>query len=72
MVSADRNVDPRTGESFYMAQLHIPAAEVAKVAPIRVIPGMPVEAIVPTQARTLFGYITDPLRQRFRRALRER
>lgn len=72
VVSADRNVDPRTGESFYMAQLHIPAAEVAKVAPIRVIPGMPVEAIVPTQARTLFGYITDPLRQRFRRALRER
>lgn len=72
VVSADRSMDPRTGESFYMAQLKIPAAEVAKVSPIRVIPGMPVEAIVPTQARTLFGYITDPLRQRFRRALRER
>lgn len=72
VVSADRSVDPRTGESFYMAQLSIPAAELAKMAPIRVIPGMPVEAIVPTQARTLFGYIADPLRQRFRRALRER
>lgn len=72
VVSADRSTDPRTGESFYVAQLRIPAGEVAKVSPIRVIPGMPVEAIVPTQARTLFGYITDPLRQRFRRALRER
>jgi HlyD family type I secretion membrane fusion protein len=72
VVSADRNVDPRTGESFYMAQLRIPAPEIAKLSPIRVIPGMPVEAVVPTQARTLFGYIADPLRQRFRRALRER
>lgn len=72
VVSADRSVDPRTGESFYQAHLNIPAAEIAKMSPIRVIPGMPVEAIVPTQARTLFGYIADPLRQRFRRALRER
>lgn len=72
VVSADRTVDPRTGESFYQAHLRIPATEIAKVTPIRVIPGMPVEAIVPTQARTLFGYIADPLRQRFRRALRER
>ena len=34
-------------------------------------PGMPVQVIVPTQARTAFDYLVAPLRQSFRGALRE-
>jgi hypothetical protein len=32
---------------------------------------MPAEALILTGERTLLGYLTDPIRQSFRRALRE-
>jgi len=52
--------------------LRITPDELAKVAPVTVIPGMSVDVVLPIQARTLFAYLIDPLRSRLRKGMRER
>ncbi|MGE5546259.1 MAG: HlyD family type I secretion periplasmic adaptor subunit [Solirubrobacterales bacterium] len=70
-VSGDRIVEPRTGQPYYAIQVRIPEAEVEKIAPMRLIPGMGMEVVIPIKERTLFDYLVSPLKQRMRKALRE-
>lgn len=71
-VSGDRLVDPKTGESYYTAQIVVDMAAVRAHTPdVHLTAGMPAEALILTGERTLLDYLTDPLRQSFRRALRE-
>ncbi|MFO1049234.1 MAG: HlyD family type I secretion periplasmic adaptor subunit [Geminicoccaceae bacterium] len=71
-VSADRLTDPKTGEPYYTAQIYVDMAEVQKKTPeVKLSPGMPAEAMIITGERTAFEYLIQPIRNTFRRSLRE-
>ncbi len=71
VISADRVTDARTGRSYFKAEIALVADRQDGALLRRLGPGMPVQVIVPTQARTAFDYLVGPLRQSFRGALRE-
>lgn len=71
VISADRMTDPRTGRSYFKAEIALVSDRQGGALLRRLGPGMPVQVIVPTQARTAFDYLVGPLRQSFRGALRE-
>lgn len=70
-VSPDVFVDERSGASYYAAELRPNAGELDKLAGLALIPGMPVEAFIKTDARTPFDYLIKPLANYFNRAFRE-
>jgi HlyD family secretion protein/epimerase transport system membrane fusion protein len=71
-VSADRLTDPKTGEAYYTAQIVVDMAAVREKTPdVYLTAGMPAEAMIITGERTMFEYLIDPIRNSFRRALRE-
>lgn len=71
VISADRVTDARTGRSYFKAEIALVKDRQDGALLRRLGPGMPVEVIVPTRARTAFDYLVGPLRQSFRGALRE-
>jgi HlyD family secretion protein len=71
-VSPDLTVDQRTGNSFYTIRLSTSEAEVSRLGQVKLQPGMPVEAFLETQPRTVLTYFTKPLADQIVRAFRER
>jgi HlyD family secretion protein/epimerase transport system membrane fusion protein len=71
-VSADRLIDNRTGQPYYLARIELAADHVRDVAShIIMKPGMPAEVMVITSERTLFDYLVEPLRASVRKSFRE-
>ena len=71
-VAPDETQDPDTGLQFYSARVLIPDAELARLPnPALVVPGMPVEAFIKTDERTVLSYLVQPFVDQFNRALRE-
>ena len=71
-VSADISQDQRTGSSYYLARITIPLEEVNKLGGPRLVPGMPVDAFIQTDARTVVSFLVKPLRDQTAKAFRER
>ncbi|MGA2995761.1 HlyD family type I secretion periplasmic adaptor subunit [Bradyrhizobium sp.] len=71
-VSPDTTTDQRTGQSTYTIRVSMPAAEIARLGDVKLIPGMPVEAFVQTGERTLLSYLIKPLNDQLMRAFREK
>lgn len=71
-ISADLTKDQQTGESYYVARLQIPDDELAKLAPHKLVPGMPADVQIRTQNRTALSYILKPVQDQFAKAFRER
>jgi HlyD family type I secretion membrane fusion protein len=71
VISADRVNDGRTGRSFFKAEIALVADRQGGTLLSRLSPGMPVEVVVPVEARTAFQYLIGPLRESFRHAWRE-
>jgi HlyD family secretion protein len=71
-VSGDRLTDEKTGEPYYMAKIVVDMAKVQEKTPeVHLTAGMPAEAMIITGERTMFEYLIEPIRNSFRRALRE-
>ncbi|MGP9791585.1 HlyD family type I secretion periplasmic adaptor subunit [Roseinatronobacter sp. NSM] len=72
-VSADRIEDDRTGEPYFETVLRFSdvAADVRPMSTLSLIPGMPVEVFISTGSRSPLEYFLQPLRDSFRRAMRE-
>jgi HlyD family type I secretion membrane fusion protein len=70
-VSADSLTDERSGVGYYVAQVEIGADQMARTEGIKLYPGMPVEVMIVTGARTALDYFFEPVRDSFRRAFRE-
>jgi HlyD family type I secretion membrane fusion protein len=71
-VSADRLVDSRTGQPYYLARIELTADHVRSMAShIIMKPGMPAEVMIITSERTLFDYLVEPLRASVRKSFRE-
>lgn len=72
LVSADLTVDQRSGQGFYTVRISVADEELARLQGAKLTPGMPVEAFLQTQQRTVLTYFTKPLSDQIARAFRER
>lgn len=70
-VSPDLTQDPKTGSSYYTARIVIPPSEIAKIAGLKIVPGMPAEAFIQTRPRTILSYLVKPLSDQIEHAFRE-
>jgi HlyD family secretion protein/epimerase transport system membrane fusion protein len=71
-VSADSLHDQQTGMSYYLARVEVDRDNLAHLGSnIQLVAGMPAEVLIVTEQRTLVGYLSQPFRDMFRRALRE-
>lgn len=70
-VSPELGVDQRTGARFYTVIIRIPDNELTKLGPLKLLPGMPVEAFIQTGRRTMLNYLTKPLADQIKRSFRE-
>lgn len=71
-VSPDVTVDQRTGAPSYTIRIAVTAEERARLGAVRLTPGMPVEAFVRTDDRTVLSYFTKPLADQVAHAFREK
>ena len=71
-VSADRLTDAKTGEPYYTAEILVDMVKVHEKTPeVHLTAGMPAEAMIITGERTAFEYLIEPIKNSFRRSLRE-
>lgn len=71
VVSADALIDQRTQTPYYRAEILLDDGEMDKLTGQTLIPGMPVEAFIQTEARTPLSYLLKPFTDYFARAFRE-
>ena len=71
-ISADLLHDPNTGLSYYVTRLVIPKQELQKLGNKDLVPGMPVEAFIKTNDRSVISYLTKPITDQIQHAMRER
>jgi HlyD family secretion protein len=72
VVSADTAQDQKTGTYFYTVRVEIPAEQIARLEGLRLVPGMPVEAFIQSDERTIISYLVKPLKDQIMKAFRER
>jgi HlyD family secretion protein len=70
-VATDTLVDERTRQPYYRALIRIDDEQLRKYPDVELVPGMIVETMIVTGERSLWQYITQPLRDSFARAFRE-
>ncbi|WP_407179989.1 HlyD family type I secretion periplasmic adaptor subunit [Bradyrhizobium sp. STM 3562] len=70
-VGADVTQDQRTGASYYVIRITIAPEELARLAQLKLVPGMPAEVQVQTGERTAFSYLMKPLRDQIARAFKD-
>ncbi len=71
IVSADLVKDDKTNETYYSARIAIPPQRLQELG-LKLLPGMPVEAAIRTDDRTIVSYLTKPLSDQMQKAFRER
>ncbi|KQT61790.1 MULTISPECIES: HlyD family type I secretion periplasmic adaptor subunit [unclassified Aureimonas] len=71
-VSADIDQDERSGQGYYSTRIAVPAEELSRLMGLRPMPGMPVEAFITTQDRTVLTFLTEPLTDQISRAFRDK
>ena len=70
-VSADAMVDQASKAAFYRAEIVLEPGEMAKLKDLILLPGMPVQAFIETEARTPLAYLLKPFTDYFITAFRE-
>ena len=70
-VSADAMAEPNTGRQFYRAELALTAAARTELGTRELVPGMPVEAFIQTDARSPASFLLKPLADYWAYAMRE-
>jgi HlyD family secretion protein len=74
-ISADRFVNERTGQGYFLAQVSVPEDEIGAMAGpngnLELRAGLPAEVIVPTRKRTALEFLLEPLNQAVWRSFRE-
>ncbi len=71
LVSADVSQDEKSGAYYYTVHIAVPESEVARLAGLQVVPGMPADVFIQTTSRTVISFLTRPLRDQVMRAFRE-
>ena len=72
-ISPATAVDPATGVMFYDVRVAVPEAERRRLGEAaRIMPGMPAEAFLQTEMRTVLAYLAQPLVEQVMHAFREK
>lgn len=71
MISPSTIVNEKTGVAFYRVGISVPPDEMAKLGDLTLLPGMPAEAFIESNSRTVMGFIFKPLSDSIRHAFRE-
>jgi HlyD family secretion protein/epimerase transport system membrane fusion protein len=71
-VSADRLVEDRTGEPYFLAKVEVKPEDLAGLENVRLVPGMPAEVMILNDEQTLVDYLLSPILQSLNRGFRER
>ena len=71
-IAADVTQDDKRNEAFYSVRLRLADGELARLDGLKLVAGMPVEAFIQTDARTVLSYLVKPLHDQIIRAFRER
>lgn len=69
--SPDRLVDQVTGLPYYSVKLIVPPAELERLQGQTLLPGMPAEAFMQTQSRSVISYLIKPASDAMSRSFRE-
>lgn len=71
-ISPDKLTDPTTGFPYYEVEVDIPVDEMARLPDnLTLLPGMPAEAFMQTESRSVLEYLLKPATDAMRRAGRE-
>ena len=71
-VSADSLTNPKTGETYFVAELKIDPSELKKLPKgAKLYPGMPANVMIKTGKRTIMSYLLGPIGDVIGHALRE-
>jgi len=70
-ISANREVDERSGASYYTVNIKINPKQMSRLKGLKLVPGMPVECFIETSHRTMLSYLTKPLADQLQRSFRE-
>lgn len=70
-VSADRFVDEKSGQPYYMVKAKVAPEGVRMIADLQIRPGMPVDLFVKTGERTMLNYLVKPVTDHLKMAMTE-
>lgn len=70
-VSADLTLDETRKISFYEVRIRLDADAPRQIGGVKLVPGMPADAFIQMQSRTVLSYLLQPLTDQFSRAFRE-
>lgn len=70
-VSADRLVDEKSGQPYYMVKAKVAPEGVRMIAHLQIRPGMPVDLFVKTGERTMLNYLVKPVTDHLKLAMTE-
>ena len=70
-ISANTTIDETTGISFYTVKIELSPKEIARLNGLVLVPGMPAEAFMQTDERTVMNYLLKPATDQLNRAFRE-
>ncbi len=70
-ISPDLVEDQRTGSTYYLAELVISDEELERLGDKTLVPGMPVEAFIKTEDRSVLSYLIKPMMDQIAHAMRE-
>ena len=71
-IAADVIQDQRSGQPYYLVRISLAPEEIERLGGLKLVPGMPVEAFIRTDERTMLSYLLKPLTDQARRAFREK
>jgi HlyD family secretion protein len=71
-VSADRLVDEKTQQPFYLVKVNVDRDVMSRLAPnVKLIAGMPADVLIIAEHRTMFDYLFQPFLEVYRRSFHE-
>ncbi len=70
-ISPTSVVDEKTGQAFYRIIVEIPVEQLKLLGDKTLVPGMPVEAFIATEERTVLSYLVKPLMDQINYVFRE-
>ena len=70
-VSADATTDPETDANHFLVRVALNDGERDRLGSIPIVPGMPAEVFIQTEARQVLSYLLKPMTDQVEKAFRE-
>jgi HlyD family secretion protein len=72
LISPDVTQDQKSGAYYYTVRIGVPETEIARLKTMKLVPGMPVEAFLQANSRSVMSYLARPLYDQAARTFREK